>query len=75
MSKLRESGVRVPVVCKYCNAPMIFVPMRSGKANPCNPPVGRIVIAGDGVGEVVPTYESHFATCPHTARARAEAKR
>lgn len=73
--KLRESGVKVPVECKYCHAPMIFIPMRaSGKAMPCNAPVGRVVVAPDGVGDVVPTYESHFATCPHAALARKQAK-
>ena len=37
--KVRESGVRVPVVCKYCGAGMVFIPMRSGNAMPCNPPI------------------------------------
>ncbi len=56
--------------CKSCGRPIQWATSEQGKAMPLDvPPERRVVITG-GVARVVPTYLSHFATCPNAAQHR-----
>lgn len=63
--------------CRYCGAPIVFVPMRSGRPLPCDAePIAVIVFAAedDGRGHVErQAFRPHWATCPHASQARADA--
>jgi hypothetical protein len=61
----------VAATCKSCDAPLVWTVSRtSGRRIPLDAaPEKRIVIGPEGA-EVMDTYVSHFATCPHADRHR-----
>lgn len=63
--------------CRYCGAPIVWVPMRSGRAMPCDAEpltVIAFLAADDGRGHVErQAFRPHWASCPHADQARAEA--
>lgn len=68
--------------CRSCNAPIRWVRMPSGKANPLDAQPsekGNVRIEENEIGKIVPKdemiageplYLSHFATCPNAAKYR-----
>jgi len=55
------------VTCRSCNAPLVWIKSRAGKAIPCDPAVLSVVT---DEGDVVRGRVSHFATCPQAAQHR-----
>lgn len=65
-----------PGTCKSCGAAIEWIPLRNAttkqvKSHPVDAkPAMRIVMDDGGVGNVRPSYVSHFATCPNAAQHR-----
>jgi hypothetical protein len=56
-----------PANCGSCNAPILWITTANGKNAPVDrKPEKRYVLrdAAPGIGDVLDTYISHFATCP-----------
>lgn len=76
----------LPATCRSCQAPIRWVTTTAGRRMPIDPtpsPGGNVVLREDHLAAVlagdvldaaraadVPTYLSHFATCPHAAKYR-----
>lgn len=62
--------------CRTCQAPIIWVTSKNGKAMPLDAkPEKRVVIShdpagGPTVGLIRDTYLNHYATCPQAQRWR-----
>jgi hypothetical protein len=71
------ADVSAPRPCHYCGAPIVWVPMRSGKAMPCDAEALTVVAflaEDDGRGQLVRIgFRPHWATCPKADQARADA--
>lgn len=63
--------------CRYCGAPIVWIPMRSGRPMPCDAEALTVVAFGaedDGRGHVErQAFRPHWATCPQADQARADA--
>lgn len=57
--------------CSSCGEPMVWIRLKSGKANPCDP--ARLMVR-TGAGVLEAGRVSHFATCPHADRHRRGAR-
>jgi len=51
--------------CRSCGAEINWCEMASGKQMPLNAKEMLMIQVNDGIGEVIPVYMPHFATCPH----------
>ena len=49
--------------CKSCHAEIKWVEMATGKKMPLNAKPMQMVQVKEGIGEVIPVYMPHWATC------------
>jgi hypothetical protein len=55
----------MPSFCKSCEAKITWVKTAAGRPMPLDFPGEKRVVVQDGIGYVLDTYISHFATCPN----------
>jgi len=56
--------------CKGCGQEIKWVEMATGKKMPLDHKPLQMVQVKDGIGEVIPVYMPHFATCPNAKEFR-----